>query len=481
MTSGLRVQILVLLGGVLVLAFVPLFHAVATYASYSLQRLQEEHAYQQAELCGRTLAVTATELDPEQVAQSWPRWVVAQGSEAALLRDERDGHVLRAGAPSLTATLESMLQGGAERREISSGGRRLLATRTRTPRFTTAVAVPHPTRAAGAGALVRLVALYMAVVALAMLVAAYFAMTRWLVRPLAALSAAAERVAGGARRLDVPRTRTRELVVLGQSLKTMTERLLGEEEALRRQIEEVSRAQADLAQAQQSLVRSERLASVGRLAAGLAHEVGNPIAALIGLQDMLLLGGLSPAEQHDFLRRMRGETERIHHIVRDLLQFARPVSARAGAEPRTPGDVAAAVDDTVALLKPQKSLQDVQLLVELAPELPLVALAREQLVQVLLNLLLNAADVSAPGGTIRVRAELGSPGVRVSVEDNGPGVPPEIQARLFEPFVTTKEVGKGTGLGLAVCQGIVESVGGSIELDASYAAGARFVIGLPCA
>ena len=108
-----------------------------------------------------------------------------------------------------------------------------------------------------------------------------------------------------------------------------------------------------------------------------------------------------------------------------------------------------------------------------------MSLSREQLVQVLLNLVLNAADSVGPGGHIRIEASAAGDGVRLSVSDDGPGVAAEVQGRLFEPFVTTKEVGKGTGLGLAVCRGLVEAAGGTIDLDSSVPRGARFVLELP--
>jgi two-component system, NtrC family, sensor kinase len=260
----------------------------------------------------------------------------------------------------------------------------------------------------------------------------------------------------------------------------MTRRLLGEEEALRKKIDEVERATASLKEAQDRLVRSERLASVGRLAAGLAHEIGNPISALIGLQDLLLAGGLEPSEEKDFLQRMRRETERIHRILRDLLQFARP-AANAADEPDEPGDVEEAIRDTAQLVAPQKAMKDVDLVLDIEPGLSAVSLSSERLVQVVLNLVLNAADAVQARGRVRVEARSAKGCLRLCVEDTGPGVAPEIRGRLFEPFVTTKEVGKGTGLGLAVCRGLVEAVGGSISLDDDYRAGARFIIELPYA
>jgi C4-dicarboxylate-specific signal transduction histidine kinase len=264
------------------------------------------------------------------------------------------------------------------------------------------------------------------------------------------------------------------------SLKTMTERLLNDEQALRRKVEEVERATRELREAQERLVRSERLASVGRLAAGLAHEIGNPIAALVGMQDLLLEAELDAETVQDFLQRMRKETDRINQILSDLLQFARPTASGQGAESE-PGQVEVAIHETAALVAPQRAMRDVELELDVHPDLPWVALSREHLVQIILNLVLNAADAVGEDGRVCVRAQQCAAGVRIEVEDNGPGVAPEVRARLFEPFVTTKDVGQGTGLGLAVCRGLAEAVGGSIILCDEYTDGARFVLELPAA
>jgi signal transduction histidine kinase len=249
---------------------------------------------------------------------------------------------------------------------------------------------------------------------------------------------------------------------------------------MRDQIEELERSAQKLREAQDRLVRTERLASVGRLSAGLAHEIGNPIAALLGLEDLLLQGGLTNEEQHDFLKRIKSETERIHRVLRDLLDFARPAAAAQRGDDK-PGDVPEAISDVVALVRPQRSFRQVDLRVETEPNLPRVTLGNERLMQVLLNLLLNAADAVEAKGVVTLSAQRSGTGVRLAVEDSGPGIDPAVRERLFEPFVTTKEVGKGTGLGLAVCRGLVESAHGTIQLDESYEGGARFVIELPSA
>lgn len=468
-----------LLGGLMLLAFVPLFFAVATYTRLTLQQVRESSARS----LGRAVAGHVGEARNKRSAAELSALVEAEigteGVEALGVYDKSGAPILRVGDPVAALALGARLDAKSERVfDVTTTHGRAIAVVVPDPQGAVVAVVRTDDQSARAAPLVRLVGLYTAVVALALLVLAYFALTRLIVRPLDQLSRAAERVAGGARRLDVPARGPRELAELGVNLRTMTEKLLADEDALRKKVDEVERATKRLREAQDRLVRSERLASVGRLAAGLAHEIGNPIAALIGMQEILLEGGLEPDEQRDFLQRMRKESERINRILKDLLQFARPGN-RADEDDLSPGSVEAAVYDTVALVTPQKSLHDVDLAVDVFPDLPAVALSREHMVQIVLNLVLNAADACGPGGKITLRARPHASGVRLEVEDTGPGVAKEVRAHLFEPFVTTKEVGKGTGLGLAVCRGLVEAAGGSISLDESYEPGARFVLELP--
>jgi signal transduction histidine kinase len=471
---------LLLLGGLLLLAFVPLFYAVAAYTSVTLQQLRVGHA----RALGRAIAAHVAEArerrsEPELMGLLRAE-IGAEGVEAIGVYSLDGQRVAAAGDAAAVSELPRARVANREGlRELGSEASTLSVTVP--SQLGPVVAVLRvDDQAARAAPLVRLVGLYTALVGLALLVIAYFALTRLIVRPLDALARAAERVASGARSLVVPKTSVRELGELGTSFGIMTERLLKEEDQLRTKIDEVERATERLKEAQDRLIRSERLASVGRLAAGLAHEIGNPISALIGLQDLVLAGGLSPEEERDFLQRMRKETERIHRILRDLLQFARPAAERlVGEAEQEPGDVEAAAHDTAALVAPQRSLKEVSLQLDVAPGLPPVALGHEALMQVILNLVMNAADAVGAGGNVQVRAARHGNGVRLSVEDDGPGVDPRVQAQLFEPFVTTKEVGKGTGLGLAVCRGLVEAAGGSITLDREHRSGARFVVELP--
>lgn len=476
MKPGLRLQLLLLLGGLLLLGLLPLYFAVSTYTRVTLQEVR----YASARSLGRAVAGHVSEARERrthaELMELLHSEIGASGLEAIGVYDPQGKAIARVGEPVAVDQLPASVEPGAERifpaRTTYGPG---IAVVVPDSHGAVAAVLRTDDDAARVAPLLRLFALYTSVIAFALLLLSYFVLTRWIVRPLDSLGRAASRVAQGARKLELPRSGARELTELGLSLRKMTEHLIAEEEALRRKVDEVELATRELKATQANLVRSERLASVGRLSAGLAHEIGNPIAALIGLQDLLIEGGLDEAETRDFLLRMRKETERIHNILRDLLQFARP-SQQPDADG---GDVETAIYDTVTLVTPQKALRDIALEVDVFPDLPPVRMSREQLVQVLLNLVLNAADACGVGGRVVVRAEPAPRGVRLTVEDDGPGVSPEVRDQLFEPFVTTKEVGKGTGLGLSVCRGLVEAAGGHIDLDPEFEGGARFVLELP--
>jgi C4-dicarboxylate-specific signal transduction histidine kinase len=238
---------------------------------------------------------------------------------------------------------------------------------------------------------------------------------------------------------------------------------LSEERArLAAKVGELEAANARLAQARAELLRSERLATVGRLAAGIAHEVGNPLGAISGYAELarakLADGSADRATVEDYLARIGAEAQRIDAIVRDLLDFARP-SAPALA----PGAVRPALDAAARLARVQARCRDVEVRGDLPAGLPPVLADERRLVQVLLNLILNAADAMEGRGEVRVTARAAAGRVEVEVADGGPGIPPEHRLRVFDPFFTTKEPGQGAGLGLAVCHGIMESFGGAIE------------------
>ncbi|MFS8065436.1 MAG: histidine kinase dimerization/phospho-acceptor domain-containing protein, partial [Byssovorax sp.] len=306
MRLGIRLQLLLSLGTLLVLAFVPLYFAVASLTRVTMGSVREASA----RALGRAIAghITAArearsdaDLGPLLEAQLGQEGVSAVG-----VYDASGALRARAGESPATAALPGVAAPGVERVAVvqtALGGAVLVVVPGDRggPSGAVAVVVRTDLSTTASSPLLRLVALYTVVVALSLLIFAHMAMTRLVVQPIDDLSSSARRVAEGARRLEAPRRGARELVELGASLAQMTTRLRADEEAMRAKLAELERYAADLSSAQERLVRSERLASVGRLAAGLAHEIGNPLSAILGFQELLLQGGLEPQEEREFL------------------------------------------------------------------------------------------------------------------------------------------------------------------------------------
>lgn len=297
--------------------------------------------------------------------------------------------------------------------------------------------------------------------ALLVLALGYFVLTQMVVRPLRKMERATAQVGVGDwdQHIDLPGPS--ELSALARAFNQMT---------------------SSLAAQREQLIRSEKLASVGQLAAGVAHEIGNPLAAILGYVDILRAdaagtGTLPDAERRDALDRVKAETQRINRIIRDLLEYSRP-----SHEDPSLVDPVRVVRSAQALLAPQARLREVCITV--TPEegpWPTVMVSQGRMTQVLVNLLLNAADAMGGKGQVAVTCESIGGRVRIAVSDEGPGIERELRRKVFDPFFTTKPPGQGTGLGLSISRAIVETYGGTLELDPQAARGARFVIDLPAA
>jgi signal transduction histidine kinase len=233
-------------------------------------------------------------------------------------------------------------------------------------------------------------------------------------------------------------------------------RLREERARVQSQIEELQASNRELRAAREEVARSERLASVGRLAAGVAHEVGNPMTALLGFLSILRDRFKQGKEPGDYLERLAREAERIDRILRDLLGLARPP-----ARDLQPVDLRLAAERARGLLEAQPSWTGCALELRVPTDLPRARGDDHSVVQVLLNLLVNAAKAGASRVEVEARAESGVP--IVEVIDDGRGLPPEAATRLFEPFFTTSRPGEGSGLGLALCHATMERFGGSIS------------------
>jgi two-component system, NtrC family, sensor kinase len=322
---------------------------------------------------------------------------------------------------------------------------------------------------------------YLALTGLAVLLLSYVALTYLIVRPLERLTHSAEGLGAGGEHVFVREQGSAEAVRLAQTFNEMATLLRAERKRLVDRLAELESTTHELEHKEQQLIHGEKLASIGRLAAGIAHEIGNPLAAILGLVELLRAGGLSEAETKEFLERVHRETERINRIIGDLLDFARrDVDEIATTDSADLRDV---IGDAVNLLRPQKESRDVQIVVSIAEDTPRVRGPQHRWTQVVLNLVLNALDALAGKGRVEVRARRSDDAEQVIliVEDDGPGIAPEMLDTLFDPFTTTKAAGKGTGLGLAVTHAIVERMSGTITARNKSGGGALFEVRLRAA
>jgi signal transduction histidine kinase len=256
------------------------------------------------------------------------------------------------------------------------------------------------------------------------------------------------------------------------ALGQLAARLEEAQKGLRNQVEQLSVLNRELAETREGLLRAERLAVVGRLAAGVAHEIGNPLGALIGFVG-LLKGSPDQMTHTEALAGIEGQAQRIHRTLQELMDFA-----RAGRMTLVPVPVPVAVETAVKLVKAHPRWREMGLAIDLPSDLPPVRASEHHLVQVLVNLLLNSADACKGHGTVAVSGLAREPGrICLAVADDGPGIQAGDEDRIFEPFVSGKPVGQGTGLGLAISRQLVEGFGGRIRA-ARQTAGARFEIDL---
>ncbi|HEX6589360.1 MAG TPA: ATP-binding protein [Longimicrobiales bacterium] len=339
---------------------------------------------------------------------------------------------------------------------------------------------------------------------------------RRVLTPLQNLVAGVESIAEGNYRLELPQADTVELARLSEAVRSMAESLGSHQEQMASNIRSLEETNRQLTDARNELIRSANMATAGRLSAGIAHEVGNPLGAIMGY--LGLLRRHVDEERVKLVDAAESETQRIDRIVRGLLDFARP----RDATPR-PVDVNEVARNTLDLVRDQGKLSGIELDIHLDAELPSVNGDPYQLQQVLVNLLLNAVDAlehtekprielriarkafrprtrfparreddppeidyshrrrfhELPRLTSEERFRAGDTVVSISLSDNGPGIPDELREQIFEPFVTTKEPGKGTGLGLALSARMVDAMGGNISADRADLGGARFTIFLP--
>lgn len=228
---------------------------------------------------------------------------------------------------------------------------------------------------------------------------------------------------------------------------------------------------------EEQLARSEKLAAVGQLAAGMAHEINNPLGGIL-VYSYLLLEDLPPGQpERSQVEKIIREATRCKEIIKGLLDFSRQLPSSF-----QPVDINAVLLDLLSLVENHLNFQNVEVQTSLAPDLPRVEADKSKLEQVFLNLFMNAGEAMAGHGILTVRTQRNAMGaVEIRISDTGPGISPDHLPRLFDPFFTTKEVGRGVGLGLSVSYGIIKQHRGRIYVDTASPIGATFVIELPVA
>ncbi len=302
------------------------------------------------------------------------------------------------------------------------------------------------------------------------------------IRPLGGIARATERVARGDLDHPIPVPRSDEIGRLAASFNAMTASLREARADLQRLNEnleqQVDERTAALKNTQAQLIQSEKMSSLGKLAASVAHEINNPLAGILTYTKLLIRiheeGELSKQARDVAVRNLRlveRETDRCTAIVRNLLDFARqrPPSLKEI-------DVSAVVDEALSLLAHRLQMQNVEIVKDLGPMPPVMA-DFGQLRQSFVNIALNACEAMGAGGTLTATARTAGGTVDVRIADTGPGIAPEHLSRIFDPFFTTKE--KGTGLGLSVVFGIIERHGGTLEVESRVGSGTTVVVRLP--
>ena len=323
--------------------------------------------------------------------------------------------------------------------------------------------------------------------ALAFIVIGSVLLTRYLVKPLEKLIKATEDITDGYVPQPLETTGQNEIGTLSLSLARMTDKLKDDKQEIENYIHSLEESNSQLKRAQSDVIRSEKLSSLGRLAAGVAHEIGNPIGIILGYVEILRQQGNTPNENADALSRLENEVMRIDNIIRELLSFSRPTTVAPH-----PILVNSIIKDAASFIAHQKAFRRIQVELHLAEDLPRVMADEGQLQQVMVNLFLNAIDAMPEGGTLSITTGqessthsaspqnvTASPAMSITVRDTGTGIEGNDLNKLFDPFYTTKSPGKGTGLGLSVCLSIVESFDGRLSVESTPGQGTIFTITLP--
>jgi len=324
-----------------------------------------------------------------------------------------------------------------------------------------------------------------------------YLLNRTVIGPIDELNRATKEYASGNLDSRVRVEGGREIVELAEAFNEMARRIQSNQRELEEKVRALRKLNEDLERTRAELLYSEKLATVGRLAQGVAHEIGNPLSAVLGYMELCKKNQLNTEKVLNYIEKSEREIARINVIIRELLDYSRP----------TKPDIARVnVEDTISslltLITGQKRFRGVTIKRNVKAGLPSITADRNQLIQVLVNLSFNAADGMPEGGELEVGATTekwepplpsesyfvgditrplppGADVLVIWVADTGEGISPANLSRVFDPFFTTKEPGEGTGLGLAVCSRIIEGMGARLGVRSKPGCGATFMIVFP--
>ena len=312
-----------------------------------------------------------------------------------------------------------------------------------------------------------------------LLILLYFLTTR-IIHPVQEMVLATKKIAEGDLSHKVEVKSKDEVGALANSFNRMTadlkaanEKLIDWARTLEKKVEGRTR---ELREAQAHLIQTEKLASLGKLAAGIAHEINNPLGGIL-IYSHLLLEDLEKTNPHyENLEKIVKETTRCKDIVKGLLEFARPKEPEA-----TSTDVNELLQKSLSLIESQSLFQNIRVVRDYAENLPRIVADSSQLQQVFMNIILNAADAMQGEGRLILKTYVDEKGENLYIDfkDTGPGIKEEDKQKIFDPFYTTKEVGHGTGLGLSISYSIIRKHQGTISVESTYGKGVTFTIKLP--
>ncbi|MCL4457156.1 MAG: ATP-binding protein [Nitrospirae bacterium] len=320
---------------------------------------------------------------------------------------------------------------------------------------------------------------FVAVISVILCLILYYIVTR----PLSMLTEGMNKLSMGDMEQRIHIASKDEIGLLAGSFNSMAEELKEYKEKMENWTksleDEVQKKTAEIVRAQEQLINAEKLASLGRMAAGVAHELNSPLTGIVTFA-YLMIKRMPKENTQDIedLKVIIDQAERCSRIVRGLLGFSRKTASEKARV-----NINLLIENTLSMVRNQAKFHNIAFDVDLDKSVPEVTADPNQIQQVFLNLLINSADAMEENGTVKIASrpteEDGNKFIELEFADTGPGIPEDITGRIFEPFFTTKPAGKGTGLGLSVSYGIIKKHGGQIFLKSGIGGGANFIIRLP--